>query len=46
MGGFLTNEAKSWRFLGFINVRANGDIFRLKKSHIMVRFFVGILYYS
>ena len=33
-GGFLTKGAKSWHFLGFINARANGNIFRVKKSHI------------
>ena len=36
-GHFLTNGAKRWRFFDLINARANGNIFRAKKSHISLR---------
>ena len=36
-GQFLTNGSKIWQFLVFINARANGNIFRFKKSHISLR---------
>ena len=33
-GQFLTNGSKRWRFFVLINARANGNIFRVKKSNI------------
>ena len=30
----MTNGSKRWRFFVLINARANGNIFRVKKSHI------------
>ena len=36
-GQFLTNGSKRWRFFVLINARANGNIFRVKKSNISLR---------
>ena len=34
---FLTNGSKRWQFFVLINANANGNVFRVKKSHISLR---------